>query len=198
MANLKEIKTRIASVQSTQQITKAMKMVAAAKLRRAQDNIIQIRPYAKKMDSILTGISTKINEETTVFVENRAVNTVLIIAITSDRGLCGPFNSNVFKFTNTLIANKYAHQFKKGGVIIMPIGKRGFEYFSKREFIVEKEFAELFSHLNFNNVTKAAEFAMNAFKNKKIDAVEIVYNEFKNIATQIMCTEQFLPIIADQ
>jgi F-type H+-transporting ATPase subunit gamma len=194
MANLKEVKTRISSVQSTQQITKAMKMVAAAKLRRAQDSIIQMRPYAQKLDSILGGVSASLDTEENVFSEERVVDNILIIAVTSDRGLCGPFNSNVFKATNALIADKYSDQIKDGGVTILPIGKKSLDYFSKRDYTVEKKFAELFSHLNFDDAMKAAEFAMKAFEEKKFDAVEIVYNEFKNVATQIMCTEQYLPI----
>jgi F-type H+-transporting ATPase subunit gamma len=194
MANLKEVKTRISSVQSTQQITKAMKMVAAAKLRRAQDSIIQMRPYAQKLDSILGGVSASLDNEENVFSEERVVDNILIIAVTSDRGLCGPFNSNVFKATNALIADKYSDQIKDGGVTILPIGKKSLDYFSKRDYTVEKKFAELFSHLNFDDAMKAAEFAMKAFEEKKFDAVEIVYNEFKNVATQIMCTEQYLPI----
>ena len=196
MANLKEVKTRISSVQSTQQITKAMKMVAAAKLRRAQDSIIQMRPYAQKFDNILVGVSASLDTEENVFSEERDVDSVLIIAITSDRGLCGPFNSNVFKATNALIADKYADQFKDGNVTILPIGKKALDYFSKRDFVVEGKYAELFSGLNFDDAKKAAEFAMKSFETKKFDAVEIVYNEFKNVATQILCTEQFLPIIS--
>jgi len=198
MANLKEVKTRISSVQSTQQITKAMKMVAAAKLRRAQDRIIQMRPYAQKLDGILVGVSASLDTEENVFSDEREVSSVLIIAVTSDRGLCGPFNSNVFKATNALIADKYADQFKEGGVTIMPIGKKALDYFSKRDFIVEKKFGELFGKLSFDEAMKAAEFAMKAFENKNFDAVEIVYNEFKNVATQIMCTEQFLPIVSTE
>ncbi len=196
MANLKEVKTRISSVQSTQQITKAMKMVAAAKLRRSQDRIIQMRPYAQRLEGILVGVSASLDTEEHVFSEKREINSVLIIAITSDRGLCGPFNSNVFKATNALIASKYTDQLNQGGVTIMPIGKKAAEYFGKRNFVVENKFAELFAHLSFDEAMKAAEYAMKAFEEKKFDAVEIVYNEFKNIATQIMCTEQFLPIIA--
>ena len=198
MANLKEVKKRISSVQSTQQITKAMKMVAASKLRRAQDRIIQMRPYAQKFDSILVGVSASLDAEENVFSEKREVVNVLIIAVTSDRGLCGPFNSNVFKSTNALIADKYADQFKDGGVTIMPIGKKALAYFSKRDYTIEKKFAELFSNLNFDNAMEAAEFAMAAFEEKKFDAVEVVYNEFKNIATQIMCTEQLLPIVSSE
>ncbi len=196
MANLKEVKTRISSVQSTQQITKAMKMVAAAKLRRAQDNIIQMRPYAKKFEGILEGVSSSLDTEENVFSDERDVNSVLIIAITSDRGLCGPFNSNVFKSTNALIANKYSGQFKDASVTILPIGKKALDYFSKRDYTVEKKFAEMFSHLSFEESMKVAEYAMKAFEAKKYDAVEIVYNEFKNVATQILCTDQFLPIVS--
>lgn len=198
MANLKEVKTRISSVQSTQQITKAMKMVAAAKLRRAQDSIIQMRPYAQKFDSILVGVSASLDTEENVFSEQRDIENVLIIAVTSDRGLCGPFNSNVFKATNAVIANKYSDQFKEGGVTIMPIGKKALDYFGKRDYTIEKKFAELFSKLNFDDAKKAAEYAMKAFADKKFDAVEIVYNEFKNVATQIMCTNQFLPISSSE
>jgi len=194
MANLKEVKKRISSVQSTQQITKAMKMVAAAKLRKAQDSIIQMRPYAQKLASILVGVSASLDTEENIFSEEREINTVLIIAITSDRGLCGPFNSNVFKETNALIADEYADQFKKGNVTIMPIGKKALDYFSKRDFIVKAEYAELFSHLNFNDAQKVAEYAMKAFEEKEFDTVEIIYNGFKNIATQIIYTERFLPI----
>ena len=194
MANLKEVKTRISSVQSTQQITKAMKMVAAAKLRRAQDSIIQMRPYAQKLDSILVGVSASLDTEENVFSEEREIDNVLIIAVTSDRGLCGPFNSNVYKAVNVLIADKYADAFKSGNVTILPIGKKALDYFGKRNYVVKGNYAELFSKLNFEDAKKAAEFAMKSFEDKKFDAVEIVYNEFKNVATQIMCTEQFLPI----
>jgi len=196
MANLKEVKTRISSVKSTQQITKAMKMVAAAKLRKAQDYIIQMRPYAQKLDGILKGVSASLDTEDNAYSEEREVNNVLIVAVTSDRGLCGPFNSNIFKATNALIAKKYADQFKDGKVTIMPIGKKALDYFSKRGYNVNKEFALLFGHLSFEEAIKAAEFAMKSFKDKKFDSVEIVYNEFKNVATQVICTEQFLPISA--
>jgi len=198
MANLKEVKTRISSVQSTQQITKAMKMVAAAKLRRAQDRIIQMRPYAQKFDNILVGVSASLDAEENVFSDQRDVENVLIIAVTSDRGLCGPFNSNVFKATNALIAEKYSEQFKEGGITILPIGKKALDYFTKRGYTVEKKFGEMFSHLSFDESMKAAKYAMEGFEDKKYDAVEIVYNEFKNVATQILCTDQFLPIIASE
>ena len=194
MANLKEVKTRISSVKSTQQITKAMKMVAAAKLRKAQDGILQMRPYAYKLDGILKGISASLDTEDNIYSEEREVTNVLIVAVTSDRGLCGPFNSNIFKATNALIAKKYADQFKEGNVTIMPIGKKALDYFTKRDYIVNKDFALLFGHLSFEGAIKAAKYAMKSFEDNKFDSVEIVYNEFKNVATQIICTEQFLPI----
>lgn len=198
MANLKEVKTRINSVKSTQQITKAMKMVAAAKLRKAQDNILQMRPYAQKLNGILKGVSATLDIEENAFSEERKINNILIIAISSDRGLCGPFNSNVFKATNSLIADKYAQEFKEGSVTIMPIGKKSLDYFKKRNYKVHSDYFELFSNLNFDEVKKAAEFAMKAFEEKKFDVIEIVFNEFKNVATQIICKEQFLPISQEE
>lgn len=197
MANLKEVKNRITSVQSTQQITKAMKMVAAAKLRKAQDNILQMRPYAQKLTGILKGVSASLDLEDNLYSEEREISNVLIVAITSDRGLCGPFNSNIFKATNSLIAEKYSQEFKNGEVTIMPIGKKSLDYFTKRDYNVNKDFAMLFANLNFDEVKKAGEYIMKAFEDHKYDAVEIVYNEFKNVATQIICKEQFLPIKPD-
>lgn len=194
MANLKEVKNRITSVQSTQQITKAMKMVAAAKLRKAQDNILQMRPYAQKLNGILKGVSASLDTNENVFSEVRNSNNILIVAVTSDRGLCGPFNSNIFKATNTLIADKYAEEFKDGSVTILPVGKKSLDYFKKRDYNTIDTYAGLFSNLNFDEGKKVAEFVMKAFEDKKFDVVEIVYNEFKNVATQIICTEQLLPI----
>ncbi|MCB0494916.1 MAG: ATP synthase F1 subunit gamma [Cyclobacteriaceae bacterium] len=198
MANLKEVKSRINSVKSTQQITKAMKMVAAAKLRKAQDNILQMRPYAEKLNGILKGVSASLDTEDNIFSEQRPVDNVLIVAISSDRGLCGPFNSNVFKATNAIIAEKYAEEFKEGRVTILPIGKKSLDYFRKRKYNIHPDYSELLLNLNFDEAKKAAEFIMKAFEDKKFDVVEVVYNEFKNVATQIICTEQFLPISQEE
>ncbi|MDN5204050.1 ATP synthase F1 subunit gamma [Fulvivirgaceae bacterium BMA10] len=193
MANLKEVKSRISSVTSTQQITKAMKMVAAAKLRRAQDRIIQMRPYASKLATILSNVSSGVEDDLAgIYSVEREVNNVLIVVITSDKGLCGAFNSNAIKAGLTLIKEKY--QAQKDNVHILPIGRKANEYFTKRGYNVISDYSDLFSHLSFEEVRAAAEFAMNGFKSGDFDRIELVYNEFKNIATQILRKEQFLPI----
>jgi F-type H+-transporting ATPase subunit gamma len=195
MPSLKEVKGRIISVTSTQQITKAMKMVAAAKLRKAQDSIIQMRPYSKKLEGIMSNISSA-NDDTAnnPFAQERAIQKVLIIAITSDRGLCGAFNSNIMKATNALIEERYAAQARRGDVEILTIGRKGYEYYTKRGMRVNGSYTGVFTKLSFGNVRLAAEEAMQGFLEKRYDRVDIVYNEFKNVATQIIRREQFLPI----
>ncbi len=195
MASLKEVKSRIVSVTSTQQITKAMKMVAAAKLRKAQDNIIQMRPYAQKLTEILQNVSSGSDGDVQNFyAQNREVENVLLVVVTSDKGLCGPFNSSVFKATEQLIKSKYQAVRDAGNLSVMPIGKRSLDYFKKRNFQVVDDYGMMFSSLSFDKVKVAAEFAMDGFADKKYDRVDIVYNEFKNVATQILKTEQFLPV----
>lgn len=195
MANLKEVKGRITSVMSTQQITKAMKMVAAAKLRRAQDRIIQMRPYSRKLSEIIQNVSASGggNVDNPYSVE-RSVSNVLLVVVSSDRGLCGGFNSSVFKHATAIIAEKYSEVEQAGGLEILPIGKKSYEYFKKRRYSVNDKFYGLFGNLNFDDVRDAAEFVMNSFEEGKYDQVEIIYNEFKNVATQIVKNEQFLPI----
>lgn len=197
MPSLKEVKNRITSVVSTQQITKAMKMVAAAKLRRSQDRIIQMRPFAQKLNSILKNLSAaQLNSDgDNWYSAVREEKKILIVAISSDRGLCGSFNSSVFKGVNRLIDEKYADQFRKGNVTVLTIGKKSADYFGKRKCALVGDFTLIFSSISFENVSRAAEFIMTAFKEGKFDKVEIVYNEFKNVATQILRTEQFLPIL---
>ena len=194
MANLKEVKTRINSVISTQQITKAMKMVAAAKLRKAQEKIIQMRPYAQKLGEVLENVSAGLESDESTFSTQREANRILIVAVSSDRGLCGPFNANVFKATVEHIKTKYEAQFKAGNVQILPLGKKSLEFFKKRKFNVIEEYSEIFTHLSFDRAREAAQYIMKQFEEDKIDKVEIVYNEFKNIATQVLRIEQFLPI----
>ena len=195
MASLKEVRNRIVSVQSTQQITKAMKMVAAAKLRRAQDSIIRMRPYAQRLSSILTNLSELAEDAVSnPYTVKRDVNRVLIIAVTSDRGLAGAFNSNVLKGVNSLLAEKYATQLQKGNVDFVAIGKKGHEALTKKGYNVIGNFTHVFANLSFDTVRVAAEIAMDGFKDGYYDQVEIVYNEFKNVATQIVRREQFLPI----
>lgn len=195
MANLKEVKGRIQSVVSTQQITKAMKMVAAAKLRRAQDRIIQMRPYSQKLSEIIQNVSAGETEGgDNPYAEERNIERVLLVVVSSDRGLCGAFNSSVFKATKALIAEKYSDVEASGNLEILPIGKKAFEHFAKRKYNVIKTYSHLIEKLNFADAKEAAEMVMASFIDGKYDRIDIVYNEFKNVATQIVKKEQFLPI----
>ncbi|MBX2931420.1 MAG: ATP synthase F1 subunit gamma [Chitinophagaceae bacterium] len=192
---LKEVRNRIKSVQSTQQITKAMKMVSAAKLRKAQDTIIQMRPYAQKLQEMLSNIVS--NTEGGIelkLAETRTVEKVLLIVITSDRGLCGAFNSNIIKLAKSTIAEKYATQFKKGNVTIWNIGKKGWEALTKVGYQTNDTYKDIFLNLTFNNTQTASKAAMKAFEEGEFDAIEIVYGQFKNAATQLFISEPFLPI----
>lgn len=192
---LKEVRNRIKSVQSSQQITKAMKMVSAAKLRRAQDAIVQMRPYAQKLQEMLSNIVSSTEGELNLkLAENRPVENVLLIVITSDRGLAGAYNANVVKAAKQIIQDKYATQFAKGHVTIWNIGKKGWETLSKGGYKTDATYKDLFTHLTFDNVQTVAKAAMKAFEEGTFDAVEVVYSEFKNAATQRFAAEQFLPI----
>ncbi|RPD39224.1 ATP synthase F1 subunit gamma [Chitinophaga barathri] len=192
---LKEVRNRIKSIQSTQQITKAMKMVSAAKLRRAQDAIVQMRPYAEKLQEMLQNIvSNSEGDFDMALAANRQVEKVLIVAVTSDRGLCGAYNSNIIKLAKQTIREKYSEQFAKGQVEIFPIGKKAWEHFTKNGYKVNESYWSLFANLTFENVKAAASVAMEGFIKGEYDAVEIIYSEFKNAATQRFKVEQFLPI----
>ncbi|MBN9298983.1 MAG: ATP synthase F1 subunit gamma [Filimonas sp.] len=192
---LKEVRNRIKSVQSTQQITKAMKMVSAAKLRRAQDAITQMRPYAQKLQEMLSNIVSNVEGDLNMsLAENRAVEKVLLIVITSDRGLAGAYNANVVKTTKQVIKDKYASQYAKGNVTIWNIGKKGWESLTKSGYKTNDTYKDIFLKLTFENVQLAAQAAVKAFENKEFDAIDIVYSEFKNAATQRFLSEQFLPI----
>lgn len=192
---LKEVRNRIKSVQSTQQITKAMKMVSAAKLRRAQDAIVQMRPYAKKLQEMLSNIvsNTQVEGGNALAVE-RPVEKLLLIVVTSDRGLAGAYNSNVIKLAKSTIREKYSAQQAKGNVTIWSIGKKGFEHFQKNNFNVTDTYKDIFLHLSFDAVQEASQAAIKAFQEKQFDKIEVVYSEFKNAATQRFVIEQFLPI----
>jgi F-type H+-transporting ATPase subunit gamma len=196
---LKEVRNRIKSVQSTQQITKAMKMVSAAKLRRAQDAIVQMRPYAKKLQEMLSNIvsNTEIEGGNALATE-RAVERVLLLVITSDRGLAGAYNANVIKLAKQVIREKYAAQHSRGNVTVWSIGKKGYEHFLKNNFKVSDTHKDIFLNLSFDAVQKASQDAVKGYLNKEFDAVEIVYSEFKNAATQRFVSEQFLPIPRSQ
>jgi F-type H+-transporting ATPase subunit gamma len=192
---LKEVRNRIKSVQSTQQITKAMKMVSAAKLRRAQDAITQMRPYAHKLQEMLSNIISNSDGDVKVaLAAERPIEKVIIIVVTSDRGLCGGYNSNLIKLTKQVIKDKYSSQQAKGNVQILPVGKKGYEHFSKNGFKVIDKYWDIFTGLSFDKVQAAAKHAMDAFANKEADAVELIFSEFKNAATQRFIAEQFLPV----
>jgi F-type H+-transporting ATPase subunit gamma len=192
---LKEVRNRIKSVQNTQQITKAMKMVSAAKLRKAQDGIIQMRPYAKKLQEVLSNIvSNSEGEGSSALSTEREVENVLLIVITSDRGLCGAYNANIIKLAKSTIREKYAAQQAKGKVTIWSIGKKGFEHFQKNRFVVDPAYKDIFLQLSFEQVQACAKAAVRAFEQKSFDRVELVYSEFRNAATQKFVVEQFLPI----
>ncbi|MFN8337289.1 MAG: ATP synthase F1 subunit gamma [Cyclobacteriaceae bacterium] len=196
MPSLKEVKSRIGSVISTQQITKAMKMVAAAKLRKSQDRITQMRPFAQKLAAILQNLSSAQEAGSDNWYSvKREEKRILIIAISSDRGLCGSFNSTVFKGVNKLIADKYEEQFRKGDVTVLPLGRKAFDFFSKRKVSVVDNYVGTIGHISYESVADVAEYLMEAFKKGTFDKIEVVYNEFKNVATQILRTEQFLPVL---
>jgi F-type H+-transporting ATPase subunit gamma len=192
---LKEVRNRIKSVQSTQQITKAMKMVSAAKLRRAQDAITQMRPYAQKLQEMLSNIVSNTEGGAGMsLATERPAEKILLIVITSDRGLAGAFNANTIKLAKATIAEKYADQHKKGNVTIWGIGKKGYEHFTKLNYTTDATYKDIFLNLNFGTVQKASAAAMKAFEEKQFDVVELVYSQFKNAATQKFEVERFLPI----
>ena len=192
---LKEVRNRIKSVQSTQQITKAMKMVSAAKLRRAQDAITQMRPYAKKLQEMLSNIvSSAEGEVGGALAMNRGKERILLIVITSDRGLAGGYNANIIKLAKETIASKYADQNRKGNVTIWNIGKKGYESLSKSHYKTKSDYKDIFLNLHFETVQAASQAAVKAFENKEFDVIELVYSEFKNAATQRFVVERFLPI----
>jgi F-type H+-transporting ATPase subunit gamma len=195
MANLKEVRIRIASVQSTQKITSAMKMVSASKLRRAQNAILKLRPYSSKLNEILESISES-NEDSNEnsFGTYRQVNHVTLVLISSNRGMCGGFNSNVIKMGLQLMNDKYAEQYKNGNLSLITIGKRVTEYFTKRNFPVVFSDIKITENPNYVNAVEISKTIMDSFLSQKTDSVEIIYNQFKNAATQVLINEQYLPI----
>jgi len=192
---LKEVRNRIKSIQNTQQITKAMKMVSAAKLRRAQDAIIQMRPYAQKLQEVLSNIVSSSEGDLGISLAvERPVEKVLLFVITSDRGLAGAYNANVIKLAKATIREKYSSQFAKGNVTIWSMGKKGYEHFAKNNYKVTDTYKDIFLQLSFEHVQAAAQAAVKAFANREFDVVEIVYSQFKNAGTQAFVDEKFLPI----
>ncbi|MBT4881018.1 MAG: ATP synthase F1 subunit gamma, partial [Flavobacteriales bacterium] len=193
MANLKEIRLRITSVGSTMQITSAMKMVSAAKLKRAQDAIVQMRPYANKLTELLENLSASLDSsDGGIYSQEREIKNVLLVTVTSNRGLCGGFNAYIMKKAKALINDEYAN----ANVGILSIGKKSSEHFSKNGFNVVSTHDALFGDLTFENVAKVADGIMQQFVAGNYDKVILVYNQFKNAATQIIMAENFLPVQA--
>ncbi len=190
MANLKEIRNRISSVNSTKQITSAMKMVSAAKLKRAQDAITQMRPYAEKLTEILGNLSASLDTSENVYASKRDVKKVLLIPVSSNRGLCGAFNSNVFKAARELADEKYA----SAHVEVMALGKKAGELMQKREYRVNEINVAIFDNLAYEDAGSIANRLMEAYASGEYDEIVLVYNSFKNAASQILKKETFLPI----
>ncbi len=190
MANLKEIRLRISSVKSTMQITSAMKMVSAAKLKKAQDAIVQTRPYSEKLTEIMGNLGASLEQADSPYAQVRPVNKILLVMITSNRGLCGGFNANVIKKVKELKATKY----KDADVTIMPIGKKGMEFFKRLEEDLWGSNISIYDDLSYENSSEIAETIMSAFVSEDYDKIDLVYNSFKNAATQILKAEAFLPI----
>lgn len=197
MANLKEIRNRITSVSSTRQITSAMKMVSAAKLRRAQDAITQMRPYANKLSELLSNLSANADDATeSIFTEQRKVERVLLIPITSNRGLAGAFNANIIKETNRLISEEY----KGKDITVLAVGKKADDFFKKTDYNIKgttlpSKLDLIYDDLSFDNVSRIAGKIMKSYSYKQFDKVELIYNEFVNAAVQNVNVEQFLPIL---
>ncbi|HHZ82146.1 MAG TPA: ATP synthase F1 subunit gamma [Flavobacteriales bacterium] len=193
---LKEVRERIGSVQNTMQITSAMKMVSAAKLRRAQDAITRMRPYAEKIQAILANVSATLDSSDGVFSEERKINKALVVAITSNRGLCGGFNNNSMKIAKSAIAK---HQENGSEVFVLPLGKKAFESFEREGYSFAEGFGDaaltVFDNLDFDTVSEIAQTIMNGFVTKQWDSVELSYSQFKNAAVQIPTHEPYLPLL---
>ncbi len=195
MAGLKEVRERIKSVKSTQQITKAMKLVSAAKLKKATSAITQMRPYAEKLQEVMNNIlaTTDLSELSLGLNDVRPVSRVLVVVLTSDRGLCGGFNSNLLKAATNLLNNKYSN-LPKSDITILPVGKKAYDFFKRTGYDLNDEFYTLFTQLSFEGSSKVAQFIVNAFLSKDYDKVEVIYSKFKNAAVQEFKVEEFLPI----
>jgi len=195
VASLKEVRIRIESINSTQQITSAMKLVAASKLRRTQNAVQALAPFAAKLREILGNLSSSLdNTEEAVFTSSRPVQKVLLLVVTSNRGLCGPFNTNIIKAAKNHIDKQYADINQNGQLDLFTIGKKATDFFKKNKFNVVNSSNEIFDKLTFSNTTEIAEELMAAFASKKYDKIEIVYNHFKNAGQQILTIDQYLPI----
>lgn len=193
MATLREIRRRISSVQSTQQITKAMKMVAAAKLRRAQERAVSMRPYSDKLAEMVGNLAKNIENSNDILLQDKTVERVLIVVVTADKGLCGMFNSSVIKESV-----KQINSLQDKEIQVYPVGKKSFEYFSKRDYIIYSSKDDFFNHLKFENALEISKILIEAFRNNEFDKIEIVYNKFKSAVKQELTIEQFLPLVSQE
>jgi F-type H+-transporting ATPase subunit gamma len=194
VATLREIRRRISGVKNTQKITKAMKMVAAAKLRRAQDAMISARPYAKAMRAMLGNLAGAVSGSSSPLFEVRAIRRVAVIVVTADRGLCGAFNSNVVRAAEDLVRKTYGPQLAEGNVRLVTIGKKGSDYFKKRGPDPAATYVGVFSSLDFQTARQVSHQVMEWYLKGEVDRVDVVYNEFKNVAQQRLIVDQFLPV----
>ena len=199
MAGLKEIRGRIKSVKSTQQVTKAMKLVSASKLRRAQDRILQLRPYALKLQELINNVVSVMDAEEVPsrLVEQRPVENILVVLVTSNRGLAGPFNSNIIKHANAFIHEHYADKKEDGKLHMLCIGRRGYDYYNKRGYSLIGENHDVFTKLSFDLVNEVADRVFEGFLSGEFDKVHLVFNEFKNVMSQNRLVEDFLPLAVD-
>lgn len=197
MPNLKEVRQRIISVKSTQQITSAMKMVSASKLRKAQNAILKLRPYAAKFKEILINVSSNLeNIDDSVYSKERMPEKILLIVITSNRGMCGGFNTNVIKATNLLIANKFSSQNAKGNVSLITIGRKATDYFKKKNYRILETYNDWIDSPSYEKLAPVADRLMIEYAKGTYDRIEIIYNQFKNAVNQILVNEQFLPVVS--
>tara|TARA_B100001113_G_scaffold160927_1_gene131554 strand:- start:348 stop:1199 length:852 start_codon:yes stop_codon:yes gene_type:complete len=189
MPSIKEVKNRIGSVKSTQQLTKAMKMVAAAKLKKAQDKVVQLRPYSKKLNEILSNLSGSVSND--LFLE-KEINNILVIIISSDKGLCGSFNSNLIKqFTS------YCDNINTKKVSVLPIGKKAYDFFKKSEYNLILDYWQSLNGFSYEKSSEICDYIISSFLDSKYDKVAIIYNEFKNVAVQKSVADDFLPVIPE-
>ncbi len=192
MATLTEIRTRIASVKSTQQITKAMKMVAAAKLRKAQEKIIATRPYASKLQEVVSHLISKVENGEHPYMVDRPVSKVLLVIVTADRGLCGGFNANLIREASTILEAS-----KDIDISIFVIGKKGYEHFLRRDYTIFDQKTNFFNQLNFQDAAEIVTKLVSAYNEGLFDKIEILYNEFKSAVRQDIALEQMLPLVKD-
>jgi F-type H+-transporting ATPase subunit gamma len=197
MANLKAIRVRLSSVKSTRQITSAMKMVAAAKLRKAQDSIVQLRPYADKLNEIRAGLSAALRdtEIENIYAERKkGSGRVLLVVITSNKGLCGAFNANVIREARHVMSEKYGEQMKRGDLALMIVGKKAGDTFKKLRFNIMADNSDLYTDLTFDRVAEVADRLMQLYISGEFDVIELIYNQFKNAAVQKLTRETYLPV----